>query len=907
MRHGPAVKEPRESEDISGLPRGPIEDRDLTGPTMARCKVRNDSVSSIIAREAKLMKGEGLNHRLLEIFAGERKGSVEERDRLKALIGSLKDRIYTEAVYLLTHTEIEQPRRARKVYEDIVHHRNEMVRVLKRNVSMEVAALDYMQNVRNVLKEPTIIEADQYQDFVYRAILDETTQTYEKDLLDADIDSEIEKARRFGTLFSLLFLDLDDLKHINDTYGHEVGTRAIQLLSSCARKNLRKYDSIYRYGGDEFVILLPRADEEQACNTARRIMALLRRTAGGKLPESPNVSIGVATYGKQNLKTREALLSAADAALYEAKRSGKDAIRVHGTDEASSARTSSSFIVPPKGREGRTVLKGVSLVPGWSIGRGVHYHDVLSREIEVRELKEHELGTEMERILAAIDQVKEDLRRFSDALERDLGPNHAAIFDVHRTILDDADLFGRLEGELKSRMVNGEHVVRNVFGKLERQFRSSGSAMLYERSFDIRDIGRRLLRVLTGAQDSVLSHIAGDVVLFTKRLLPSDTIHFTNKKPLAIVTEEGGPNSHSALIARALGIPSVSGIAADPREIADGTRVVVDGDGGRVIIAPTADDMAHARAKVRGRESSRTRALRCSREYVLTKGKRRVKVLANVGCAEDVRTAMELGCDGIGLYRTEAVYMLARELPTEEVLLGSLSRSLDGFSRGRVVLRLADIGGDKTLPYLNVGREHASYLGIRGVRFLLHFPDFLQTQLRVFHRLAARHPVRILVPFVAHGEDMRRVRDAVGKAVSSLEHDRLPHGERVEIGAMIETPLAALRIEEILRHADFVSIGTNDLVQYLSAADRESLAVADYFRSGTESALSLVGDIIRRCEEAGKECTVCGDIAGDGRYTRTLLDLGLMNFSVMPPLIPSTKEEIHQNLNTKVKRKDRSA
>ncbi|MBN1293997.1 MAG: phosphoenolpyruvate--protein phosphotransferase [Candidatus Latescibacteria bacterium] len=862
---------------------------------------------SIILREAKLLKEKLLDLSLVEVFAGEREGSPEEQKKLKEITARLKHRIYTEAVYLLTHIIIESSEESRRIFEDIIKHRNDMVRLLKRNVSMQVAALDYMQNVRNILKKPTIIEADQYEVFAYRAILDETTHTYEKDLLDSDIDAEIEKARRFGTVFSVLFLDLDDLKHINDTCGHETGTRAIQILSSCASENLRKYDSIYRYGGDEFVVLLPRADASQAYNTALRILDLVHRTAAGKISQSLGVSIGIASFDNDCIKDRNALLTAADSALYQSKKGGKDRISIYGDEKGATERQVNILAKTEEKTNKRHVLQGIQLVPGWCIGKIIHYRDILSNQMEVREVKQNEIGAEMERILHAVNRVRTDLQQLKTVFENKIDAKHAAIFDVHRTLLDDTDLLARLEAELKSRMTNSEHVVQNVFRKLERQFRTSGSALLSERASDIRDIGGRLLRVLTGAEDSILSQISQDSVIFSRRLLPSDTIHFTSRKPLAIVTEEGGPYCHSALIARALGIPSVSGIACDPSRVPDGTLTIVDGHSGKVIITPTDEEIAEARLKIRNQSRRMGRVLRQSRIHTkLNCVSGKIHVLANVASSEGIRKAKELGCDGIGLYRTEADYMLASEMPGEETVYEVLSQALSHFNNGPIMLRLADIGGDKILPYLNIGVEHASYLGMRGVRFLLNFPDFLHKQLRVFYRLSSIYSIQILVPFVTNPRDMQEIRVAAEKARNSLRNDNIPCAETSGIGAMVEIPLAALNVDKILEYSDFISIGTNDLTQYLSAADRESIACSHYLEEAEGYVIEMIGDIISQCDTAGKYCSVCGELASDSRYIKLLLDKGLRNFSVLPPLIPYTKETIYKLLSSSHKPDDKN-
>lgn len=280
--------------------------------------------------EIKMRNSSHLTGELLEILTGDRNGTNFEKKRLLRLTSRLKEKIFIEAVFLLTHKYIRNSEIAHQMFNKILEHRDGMIKALGRDVSIQVAALDYFQNIRKVLKKPVIIEARQYNEYTKRAALDKTTRTFDRDMLDPDIDAEIEKANRFGTIFSLLFIDLDNLKMINDTWGHETGTRAIKHVVDCTRRKIRKYDTIYRYGGDEFVVLLPNSAIIQAFNTARRILNYLHDTGLGDLPVSPTISIGISSFDNTAVKTREHLLSFADKALYQAKREGGNMIRVYG-------------------------------------------------------------------------------------------------------------------------------------------------------------------------------------------------------------------------------------------------------------------------------------------------------------------------------------------------------------------------------------------------------------------------------------------------------------------------------------------------------------------------------------------------------------------------------------------------
>lgn len=858
---------------------------------------RNKPDAETLSREARFLKNRLLDSTLLEIFTGEREGTDEERKKLHAITKKRKKGIYTEAVFLLTHTFVSDSREAQRIFEDIIHHRNSLVRSLKRNVSVQVAALDYMQNVRNILKRPTIIEADQYEQFVYRAVVDETTQAFDKDLLEDDIDGEIEKSHRFGTIFSILFIDLDDLKTINDTYGHETGTRAIQAVSQGINENLRKYDSVYRYGGDEFIVLLPRSGSTEAFEIAKRIQMVINEKSFDTIPLKIGVSIGTATFDNLVISDRISLITAADSALYNAKKQGKNNVCRYGMETGTSSENIAGCVRNKNGiirSKKRTLITGLPLVPGIGIGKLFVYHDILSREIETREIQPYEIDAEMERILRAVDKVKNDLEILRGTLEKDIGLQHASIFDVHRIILDDADLLNRIEIELKAGMLNGEHAVRNVFKHIERQFNGSTSNVVRDRSVDIRDIGKRVLKVLTGSDESVLSEIKDDTIIFAKRLLPSDTIHFTIKKPVAIITEEGGPNSHSALIARAMGIPSVSGVSLAENQFENGTSLLVNGDDGSVVFNPNKRDFIKYSARSHADRHIRNQIIHAVKKHAHASGKISVGVYANVSSADDIRAATEFGCDGIGLYRTESALMLYRKMPTKDELLTHFTSSLAPVKDKVITMRLADVGGDKVLPYLNSGYEYHSCLGLRGVRFLLRNRDFLTMLLRVLFQLKNDFNIRLVIPFVNTADDLKTVKKMMSDIKKELKISDEHPAYNIETGAMVETPAAAMQIRDILKVADFISIGTNDLIQYITAADRESIAVSHYYQNGIALSLKMIREVISEARKFSKQCFLCGELAGNTKYTEELLAMGLSDFSVLPPLIPTVKNKIYE-------------
>lgn len=533
---------------------------------------------------------------------------------------------------------------------------------------------------------------------------------------------------------------------------------------------------------------------------------------------------------------------------------------------------------------------GVSLVGGVGMGRAFHYKDVLSRETETWEIRDEEVGKESGRIFKVIERVKKELEEL-DVSELGLG-EEKKIFSTHRTILEDPWLFSLIKSELENRKLNGESIIRLVFSYLGQQFKSSHSSLVSQKVFDLEDIEQRILRVMTGAGDNPLGQVDENRVIFARRLLPSDTLYFSKKKPAALVTKEGGPGSHAALIARSLGIPFISNVDVSESDVPDGTEVIVDAGRGLIIVDPDKNEKKSVLEQNRMvKKIGRTIFEKSLRHSEILHSCGHLSIMANVNVEEDVRAAVNYDCDGIGLYRTENIFMLTSGLPDEEYLFEELHRSLGPLNKKPAVLRLADIGADKILPYLNVGSEHSSQLGVRGVRFLLRYRDFLRLQLRVFCILSKLYNVKILVPFVSNADDLVQVKKELEGV---CRFSGLGKSEQPEIGAMIETPLAVMNAESILEHADFVSLGTNDLQQFIAAADRESLMVSQYFKEAGEKVFSIISDIARLCDAKKKNCLVCGEVAGNVEYIPLLLQAGIRKISVPPSQVPVVKEAAYE-------------
>jgi phosphotransferase system enzyme I (PtsI) len=536
------------------------------------------------------------------------------------------------------------------------------------------------------------------------------------------------------------------------------------------------------------------------------------------------------------------------------------------------------------------VISGYGISPGLAIGTAFVYEDIFHRDHERYEIDEYEVREEYERIEQAIEEVLIDLEVAADRVEKDLDANLANIFRAHQTMLRDRSLREEFRRELQQELVNAEHIVQRVFHRWIRRFAGEEKPEVVPRTDDLADLSRRLLRALVGIHTHTLEDVPQDSVLVARRLLPSDTVHLSRESTVAIVVAYGGPGSHAALLTRELGIPAVAQVAEDFDAVGPGDLLLVDGSSGIVIISPDEATEAQFKSRIAHLDGESAPARERCREPATTPSGQMIQVLANIGCQEDALLADRNGADGIGLYRTECLYLARKTPPSEDELYEEMRSAIHPFEGRPVSVRLLDAGGDKEIPFLNLPRDVDPALGRRGIRLLLGYPDLINAQLRAILRLSREHDVRILVPLVTFAEEMEWVGEQLNQALSLVASDRRP-----PLGVLIETPAAALCISDIVKLADFVSVGTNDLTQYVMAAGRENASVGDYFLDDHPAILRLLRIIGEGID--GTPLSVCGELAGNERVLPALIDAGITALSVAPGRVPAIKEAV-RNLRT---------
>ena len=528
--------------------------------------------------------------------------------------------------------------------------------------------------------------------------------------------------------------------------------------------------------------------------------------------------------------------------------------------------------------------KGVS--PGLALGKAFVYIDILQRDVELYAIDPSEVDDEQARIEKAFDDVSRGLIVDAKQVEGKLGKKSANIFLAQEAMLRDASVVEELKITLAKELIDAEQVVRMVFRLLARRFRDMNTETFQARGDDIDDLSRRLLLSLAGIHAHRLENLPANTVLVARRLLPSDTVFLSRASTVAVLAEFAGPAAHAALLARELGIPCVGGIPQLLDTVHTGDRVLVDGTEGTVVIHPDFHTLEVVKNSLKDVQSQgkTVGGIQPTERRVTWQGIE-ISVMANVRSRENVVHAMERGADGIGLFRTEPFYMAAKHLPTQNEFTAFLRESLAPAQGRHIDVRLLDIGADKNPIYLHLPPEPDPFLGRRGLRVLREYPDLLESQIRALLEVSQQYPLGILIPMVTLKSDVVQIVELTHSLAADMGIDELPR-----IGAMIETPAAALSIAVLKPYVDFFSIGSNDLTQYTMAAGRENPLVVDYFIDHHPTILRLIEMVV--CEAGDTPVSLCGELAGRIEVISSLLETGIKSLSVSATLVPTVKDAI---------------
>lgn len=533
--------------------------------------------------------------------------------------------------------------------------------------------------------------------------------------------------------------------------------------------------------------------------------------------------------------------------------------------------------------------KGIAASKGYAIGKIFIKEDV---NIEIVEKNIDNTDQEKERFKTALSNTREQLERIKEKAEKEVGPEKAAVFDSHIMLLDDPEFAGAVEMNIESNKVNSEKALQEVIDMYSSIFASMEDEYMRERGSDVKDVGKRIMLNLMGKSVSGMDDLDKDTVIVAQDLTPSDTAQLDKEKVIGFLTNIGGRTSHSAIMARTLEIPAIVGMKDITESVKNGDVVIVDGIEGVVIINPDKETIEKYEERQKAFLKEKEELKKLINVETITKAGKRVEVCGNIGKPQDVHQVLENGGEGIGLFRTEFLYMDRDNVPSEDEQFESYKYAVEKMEGKPVVIRTLDIGGDKKLPYLEMPEEMNPFLGYRAIRLCLDRKELFKIQLRALLRASAFGNLKIMFPMISSLSEFKAAKELLKECMNELKAEGKEFNENLETGIMVEIPAAAICADELAKYVDFFSIGTNDLIQYTLAADRMNEKISYLYNPMHPAVLRLIKMTIDAAHKEGKWCGMCGEMAGDENAIETLVEYGLDEYSMSASSILTAKKII---------------
>lgn len=522
-------------------------------------------------------------------------------------------------------------------------------------------------------------------------------------------------------------------------------------------------------------------------------------------------------------------------------------------------------------------LNGIAASPGIAIAKA---YQLVTPDLSFEKVTTENTEEEISRLEQALEVSRTELEKIKEHTENKLGEDHAAIFSAHLLILNDPELINPMKEKIETDKVIAATAVEEVSTMFIDMFENMDNEYMRERAADIKDVTKRVMAHILGVTFPNPALIDEEVVIIAEDLTPSDTAQLNREFVQGFATDIGGRTSHSAIMARSLEIPAVVGTKNITESVSQNDLIIIDGLEGNVIVHPTDEELATYREKQEAYAKQREEWAKLKDEPTITKDGVQVELAANIGTPDDVASALHNGAEGVGLYRTEFLYMGKSELPSEEEQFEAYKSVLEQMGDKPVVVRTLDIGGDKELDYMDLPKELNPFLGFRAIRFCLENEDVFRPQLRALLRASAFGNLKIMFPMIATLEEFRRAKGILLDEKENLAAEGIKVAENIEVGIMVEIPSTAVTAAQFAKEVDFFSIGTNDLIQYTMAADRMNEQVSYLYQPYHPAILNLVNNVIEAAHKEGKWAGMCGEMAGDPIAVPILLGLGLDEFSM---------------------------
>ena len=533
--------------------------------------------------------------------------------------------------------------------------------------------------------------------------------------------------------------------------------------------------------------------------------------------------------------------------------------------------------------QGKSVYKGIVMGPVAVLRKN---------DYQVKRTRIEDADAEILRVTGAVEAAKEQLGRLYDKAVQEVGEASAAIFEVHQMMLEDEDYLESIQSMIRTELVNAEYAAAATGDNFAQMFAAMDDDYMKARAADIKDISERLVRNLSGGADADLSSMEPSVIV-ADDLSPSETVQMDKEKILAFVTVHGSTNSHTAILARMMNIPALIGVPMKPDELKNGMTAVVDGFSGQVIFEP--DEAVKAETKKRIEEEAEKQKLLQElkgKENVTLDG-RRIHIYANIGSVGDMGYVLENDAGGIGLFRSEFLYLGRNDFPTEEEQFQAYRQAAQMMAGKKVIIRTLDIGADKQVDYFQLGQEDNPAMGYRAIRICLKQPEIFKVQLRALLRAAVYGNLSIMYPMITSTEEVKRIYEIVAEVEEELKAQgvqyRIP-----EQGIMIETPAAVMISDRLAELVDFFSIGTNDLTQYTLAIDRQNERLDDFYNPHHEAILRMIQMVVENAHKCGKWAGICGELGADPTLTEQFVRMGVDELSVAPSMILKLRKIVRE-------------